>query len=151
MRIIKITKKRKPTSLLLYTQQPKKRAAIYIALLVWYTQTPPMPPTASNNDLYQKNLMCQYWVIYQKIYFSAKNDQKWPKFAKSEFSLKKGLGSTYTPYWSLTSCKISKKSNMPILSNIPESLFFSQKWPKWPKFAKREFFLKNGLGSTYTP
>ena len=40
---------------------------------------------------------------------------------------KKGLGSTYATYWSLTSCKISKKSNVPILSNIQESVFFSQK------------------------
>ena len=30
-------------------------------------------------------------------YFSAKNDQKSLKFAKRQFSLKKSLGSTYTP------------------------------------------------------
>ena len=30
-------------------------------------------------------------------YFSAKNDRKWTKLAKRAFSLKKGLGSTYSP------------------------------------------------------
>ena len=35
--------------------------------------------------------MCQYRVIYKKVYFSAKNDRKWPKFAKREFFLKKGI------------------------------------------------------------
>ena len=51
----------------------------------------------------------------------------------------------------LTSCKISKKSNEPILSNIQESLFFSQKGPKNGQNWQNVFFLKNGLGSTYTP
>ena len=49
---------------------------------------------------------------------------------------------------SLTSCKISEKSNEPILSNIQESP--KNDWD-WPKSAKREFSLKKGLESTYTP
>ena len=36
------------------------------------------------------------WAIYKKVIFTPKT-WKWPKFAKREFSLKKGLGSTYTP------------------------------------------------------
>ena len=36
------------------------------------------------------------WAIYKKVIFTQKI-RKWPKFAKREFSLKKGLGSTYTP------------------------------------------------------
>ena len=60
------------------------------------------------------------------------------KICKLEFSLKKCLGSTYTPYWSLTSCKISKKYHVPILRNI--QVYFSVKNDqKWQKFAKREF------------
>ena len=84
----------------------------------------------------------------QKSNFHPKN-RKWPKSAKQEFSLKKGLGSTYTPYWSLTSCKISKKSNVPKLSNIQESPFSAKNDRKWPKLAKLEFSLKNCLVSAY--
>ena len=60
----------------------------------------------------------------QESPFSAKNDRKWRKFAKREFSLKKSLGWTYTPQWSLTSCKILKKSNETILSNIYKKVYF---------------------------
>ena len=88
--------------------------------------------------------MFQYWVIYKKVYFSEKNDQKCPKFAKWELSLKKGLGSPYTPYWSLNSCKISKKSNEPILSNIQKSWFFPTAPPTFglfcPKSRERKIF-----------
>ena len=44
---------------------------------------------------YKKRLNGSKDIVF--CYFSAKNDQKWAKFAKREFSLKKGLGSTYTP------------------------------------------------------
>ena len=70
---------------------------------------------------------------------------KWPKSAKQEFSIKKGLGSTYIPYWSLTSSKVSKKSNVPILRNIQASLFISQKLPKMAKICKTRIFLKTGF------
>ena len=65
--------------------------------------------------------------------------KKRPKLAKRKFSLKKGLWSTYTPYWSLTSRKIPKKINVPILSNT------SQKWPKMAKICKTRIFVKTGF------
>ena len=86
----------------------------------------------------------------QKCNFHPKK-RKWPKSAKQEFSIKKGLGSTYTPYWSLTSCKISKNSNVPILRNIQVSLFFIQKWPKMAKICKMRIFLKIGVGLNLYP
>ena len=44
-----------------------------------------------------------------------------------------------------TSCKISKKYNVPISSNIQERLFFSQKLPKITKICKTRIFLKKGF------
>ena len=53
--------------------------------------------------------------------------KKMAKISKTGIFLKKkGLGSTYTPYWCLTSCKISKKCNETILSNIYKKVDFIQ-------------------------
>ena len=63
------------------------------------------------------------------------------KISKTGIFLKKGLGSTNTPYWSLTSCKISKKSNEPILSNIQINSQ-AQCWASSAKLWKK-LFLSN--------
>ena len=75
--------------------------------------------------------------------------QKWPKMAticKTRIFLKKGFRvNLNTRYCSLTSSKISKKSNVPILRNIHVSLFFRQKWPKMATICKTRILLKKGF------
>ena len=44
--------------------------------------------------IFEKNNLKK--IIFKKIIFTQQK-RKWPKSAKQEFSLKKGLGSTYTP------------------------------------------------------
>ena len=79
--------------------------------------------------------MSQFWAIYKKVDFWTKNQQKWPKSVKREFSKKWRLGQpVYTLQYPISVCEISKKSNEPIYSNIQKSWFFPTALPTFAPF-----------------
>ena len=93
------------------------------------------------------NLMVSNEPILSNIQESRFSGKYYWKWHQTRILLNKELGSTYTLLWSLTWCKISKKSNNLIIKywEIYKSIFFSQKWPKMAKICKKRIFLKKGF------
>ena len=84
--------------------------------------------------------MSQFWAIYTKVYFWTKNQQKWPKLAKTRIFLKMESVAVYTILMRSNLYKISKKSNEWILENIQKCWFLDQKSTKMAKIGKTRVY-----------